>query len=228
VAAFATRLDDRPAQLDRLTDRLWRPAILTLVAALHGALLLIAAHWQTRLDSRGEESLIFLPLPSHVQSPEEETPPAAAAPRKKPSPAHDTQLVTIPAPVAPPPAEQPPANIDWNAEAARTAKQQAESAAAPRPRALDKHGAGADFDGGLAPDQGLAPEFGWDHAHTHRVEALEGGGSLLWINDRCFIVMAGMIPFPMCGIGKIPVRGDLFDHMHDLPVQQPNPANTAP
>jgi len=23
--------------------------------------------------------------------------------------------------------------------------------------------------------------------------------------------MAGVIPFPMCGIGKIPPRGDLFD-----------------
>jgi hypothetical protein len=218
------RFDDRP---ERLTARLLRPAILALVAALHGALLLIAAHWQTRLDWRGEESLIFLPLPSQVQSSEEEAPPPAVAPHKKSSPAHDTQLVTIPIPV-PPPVEQPPANIDWNAEAALTAKQQARSAAAPRPRALDKHGAGTGFDGGLAPDQGMAPEFGWDRAHTHRIEALEGGGSLLWINDRCFIVMAGLIPFPMCGIGKIPVRGDLFDHMHDSPAQEPNANNTAP
>ncbi len=197
-----------------------------MVAALHGALLLLAAHWQTRLDSRGEESLIFLPLPSHVQSPEE-APPPAVVPHKKTPPAHDTQLVTVPAPV-PPPVEQPPANIDWNAQAALTAKEQARSAAAPPPRALDKHGTGTDFDGGLAPEQRMPPEFGWDHAHTHRIEALEGGGSLLWINDRCFIVMAGLIPFPMCGIGKIPVRGDLFDHMHDLPAQEPVPNNTAP
>jgi hypothetical protein len=216
------RLDDRP---DRLTARLLRPAILALVAALHGALLLIAAQWQTRLHLRGEQSLIFLPLPSHVQF-HEETP--RLAPHKKSSPAHDTQLVTIPAPVQPPPVERPPANIDWNSEAALTAKQQAQSAAAPPPRALDKHGAGADLDGGLGPDPGSTPEFGWDHAHTHRFEALEGGGSILWINDRCFIVMAGMIPFPMCGIGKIPVRGDLFDHMHDLPAPEPNANNTAP
>jgi hypothetical protein len=128
----------------------------------------------------------------------------------------------------PPPSEQPPARIDWNAEAALTARQQAQSAAAPGPRALDKHGTGTDLDGGLGPDQGYTPEFGWDHAHIHRVEALEGGGTILWINDRCFIVMAGMIPFPMCGIGKIPARGDLFDHMHDLPAQQPNANNTAP
>jgi hypothetical protein len=224
VAAFATRPDDRP---DRLTARLLRPAILALVATLHGALLLIAAHWQTRLHLRSEESLIFLPLPSHVQF-REEMPRPSLAPHKKSSPAHDTQLVTIPAPVQPAPVEPPPAKIDWNAEAALTARQQAQSVAAPRSRALDKHGTGTDLDGGLGPDPGSTPEFGWDHAHTHRVEALEGGGSLLWINDRCFIVMAGMIPFPMCGIGKIPVRSDLFDHMRDLPAPEPHANNTAP
>jgi hypothetical protein len=226
VTAFATHLDDRP---DRLTARLLRPTILLLVAALHTALLLVALSWQARLDLRSEGSLTFLSLPSHVQAAEDTAPPPDQ-PHKKPAPAHDTQLVTVPVPVPvePPPPEQPPAKIDWNAEAALTAKQQAQSATAPGPRALDQHGAGADFDGGLGSDPRYTPEFGWDHARTHRLEALEGGGSILWINDRCFIVLAGMIPFPMCGIGKIPVRGDLFDHMHDLPAQEPNANNTAP
>jgi hypothetical protein len=31
----------------------------------------------------------------------------------------------------------------------------------------------------------------------------------------------------MCGIGKIPPRGDLFDHMFDAQGQEPRP-NTAP
>ena len=214
---------------DGLKARLLRPTILALVVALHAALLLVALHWQTRLELRREEALIFLPLPSHMQGAEETAPPPEQ-PHKKPAPEHDTQLVTvpIPAPAEPPPSEAPPAKIDWNAEAALTARQQAQSAAAPGPRALDKHGAGTDLDGGLGFDPGSAPEFGWDHARTHRVEALEGGGSILWINDRCFIVLAGMIPFPMCGVGKIPVRGDLFDHMHDLPAQLPNANNTAP
>jgi hypothetical protein len=46
------------------------------------------------------------------------------------------------------------------------------------------------------------------------VEPIEGGGLLIHINDRCVVVL---IPFPLafCGIGKIPVRGDLFDHMHE-------------
>jgi hypothetical protein len=224
VAAFARSLHERP---ERTATRLLRPTILALVAALHAALLLMASHWQTRLDLRTEESLIFLPLLARVQPAEEALPPPTL-PRKKPAPAHDTQLIVVPAPAEPPPAEQKPAIVDWNAEAAQTAKQRAQAADAPQPRALDKHGAGLDFDGGLGPDEAGKPEFGWDHARTHRVEAMEGGGSILWINDRCFVVMYGMIPFPMCGIGKIPVRGDLFDHLGESRGQEPNANNTAP
>jgi hypothetical protein len=202
---------------------------LFIVAALHAALLLIASRWQARLNLRTEESLVFLSLPANVRVVAEEASAPPSTPRKQPAPSHDTQLVVVPtAAEPPPPPEEKPAIVDWNAEARLTAKQHAQSAAAPQPRALDKHGAGTDFDGGLGFDQGSAPEFGWDHAHTHRVEALEGGGTLLWINDRCFIVMAGMIPFPMCGIGKIPARGDLFDHMRDPKEPAPNANNTAP
>jgi hypothetical protein len=35
-------------------------------------------------------------------------------------------------------------------------------------------------------------------------------------------------PLPFCGIGKIPVRGDLFDHMRDTPQADANSRNTAP
>jgi hypothetical protein len=224
VAAFAISLHERP---ERTAARLLRFTILVLVAALHAALLLIASRWQTRLDLRTEESLIFLPLTAHVQPAEEASPPPGL-PRKRAAPAHDTQLVIVPTPAEPLPAEHKPAIIDWNAEAALAAKQHAQSAAAPQPRALDKHVAGADFDGGLGSDPEIAPEFGWDHARIHRVEAMAGGGSILWLNDRCFIVMYGMIPFPMCGIGKIPVRGDLFDHMRDSRKQEPNANNRAP
>jgi hypothetical protein len=224
VAAFATSLHEPP---ERRAARLLRPTILALVVALHAALLLIASRWQTRLVLRTEESLVFLPLPAHFQPAEEASPPPSS-PRKKPPPSHDTQLVAVPTPAEAPPAEQKPAIVDWNAEAALAAKQRAQSATAPQPRALDKHGAGTDFNGGIGADQGPAPEFGWDHARTHRVEAMEGGGSILWINDRCFIVMYGVIPFPICGIGKIPVRGDLFDHMRDPQGHEPNANKTAP
>ena len=224
MAAIATSLHAPP---QAGAARLRRPAILFLVAALHAALLLLASRWQTHLNVRTEQSLVFLSLPAHVQS-AVDTPSPPSLPRKKPAPTHDTQLVVVPPPAEPPPAEQKPAIVDWNAEAALTVKQREQAATGPQPRALDKRSGGMYFNGvPLAPDEGSAPEFGWDHARTHRVEALEGGGSLLWINDRCFIVMAGLIPFPMCGIGKIPVRGDLFDHMRD-PKLDPNANNTAP
>jgi hypothetical protein len=224
MAANAATLQNRS---ERAARRVLRPGILLLVFALHVALLLLASRWQTRVDLRSEESLIFLPLPSQAQAPMQ-TQPTTDAPKKRPASARATQLIAIPKDVpAPPPAETPPAPIDWNAEAAVTAKQRAQAAAAPAPRALDQHGAGLDFDGGLGPDLESKPEFGWYHARIHRVEPLEGGGSILWLNDRCFIVMAGLIPFPMCGIGKIPPRGDLFDHMRDPPAQGPTD-NTPP
>jgi hypothetical protein len=210
-------------------QRLIRPAILLLVVGLHAALLLLASRWQTRIDLRSEESLIFLPLPSYAQTPPE-TPATPEAPKKPPPPTLATQLIAIPedVPPPPPPAATPPAPIDWNAEAALTAKQQAQSESEPGPRAMDQHAAGLDFDGGLGPDLESKPEFGWYHARTHRIESLEGGGSILWLNDRCFIVMAGLIPFPMCGIGKIPPRGDLFDRMRDAAPQDPHSAVTPP
>ena len=38
--------------------------------------------------------------------------------------------------------------------------------------------------------RGVRLEFGWVFTtHTHRVEPMEGGGAILWIDDRCFIVM---------------------------------------
>jgi hypothetical protein len=47
------------------------------------------------------------------------------------------------------------------------------------------------------------------------------------MNDRCVIVLMPF-PFPFCGIGKIPVRGDLLDHMHDEPQTGTSQKNIAP
>jgi hypothetical protein len=46
------------------------------------------------------------------------------------------------------------------------------------------------------------------------VEPLPDGGFVLNITDRCAIVVL-LIPLPFCRIGTIPVRGDLFQHMHE-------------
>src|ERR1700731_3319987 len=165
-------------QSHRAASRIQRPAVLLLVAAIHAALLLVAARWVIRVDTRSEEPLVFLALPDsvRVRAPTESVP---ALQRKKPVAPHDTQLVTIPTPERQSTADTPPALIDWHAEADLAIKQRADLAMAPAPRALDKHGAGADFNGGLGPDSEGKPEFGWDRSHTRRVESLEGGGLLI-------------------------------------------------
>jgi hypothetical protein len=61
------------------------------------------------------------------------------------------------------------------------------------------------------------PQFGWSHAATHRVEEIPTGGLLINLNDRCFIAWV-IFPFPLCKVGKMPARGDLFQHMKDPPA----------
>jgi hypothetical protein len=121
-----------------------------------------------------------------------------------------------------------PSSIDWNAEAANAAENLTRSSQAHSPRALDQHSPGADLDAGLPPSASKKSEFGWDRAHTHRVETLEGGGTMIHLNDRCVIVLLGPIPFPVCGIGKIQARGDLFEHLNDAPKIEVVPRNAAP
>jgi hypothetical protein len=189
-----------------------------LVAAIHAALLLIAMRWVTRVDLRREESLAFLALPAPQQDQPLSAPPSAgplARPRKNPAPP-DTQLIRVPTPGQPASVNEPPAPIDWSAEADLAIKHHAELAMAAPPRALDRHGAGADLNGGLGPDRPRKPEFGWDHTHIHRVESIEGGGILIHMNDHC-VLLVFPLPFVACGIGKIPARGDLFEHLHDAP-----------
>jgi hypothetical protein len=200
-----------------------------MVAAIHAALLLIAMRSVTRVDLRHEESLALLVLPA----PQHDRPPGGTPssgpsdrPRKNPAAPPNTQLIRVPtpgrqasvneppAPIAPAPL--PPALIDWSAEADWAIKQHAELAMAAPPRALDRHGAGADLNGGLGPDRPRKPEFGWDHSHTHRVESLEGGGILIHMNEHCVLVLFPL-PFVGCGIGKIQARGDLFEHLRDAP-----------
>jgi hypothetical protein len=37
------------------------------------------------------------------------------------------------------------------------------------------------------------------------------------INDHCAIALLWIMPFFGCSLGKIPTRGDLFEHTHDVP-----------
>jgi hypothetical protein len=58
-----------------------------------------------------------------------------------------------------------------------------------------------------------APAFGWDYAHTHRIVPLPHGGMIINLSDHCFINV--WVPIALCLLGKLPVNGHLFDHLHD-------------
>jgi hypothetical protein len=200
-----------------------RWAIFGVIAAVHGALLLLALHWVVRTGARSEEPWVFLVLPDRSAT----SPPAPAEsvpPKKKPAATPGSRPIPNPAPAQPPEARSP--RIDWNAEADLTVKRQAELAEAPQPRALDQHGAGIDLNGGLGPDHRKKPEFAWDRKHTQRVEVVPGA-VIVRVSDHCILVFFPY-PFAFCGIGKIPVRGDLLDHMRDEPQADFNQKNIAP
>jgi len=58
------------------------------------------------------------------------------------------------------------------------------------------------------------PQFAWNYAATHRIEAIPEGGMLVHLNDNCVLIIFPL-PFIGCGIGKRPANGDLFEHRHD-------------
>jgi hypothetical protein len=99
-----------------------------------------------------------------------------------------------------------PIAIDWVKEAERVA--------ADRGASGRSAGEGTRSGTELAPVVAHQP-FGWDFAHTHRIESLPDGGLLVNLSDRCSLV----VKFPMllggCRIGKIESRGDLFARMQD-------------
>jgi hypothetical protein len=58
------------------------------------------------------------------------------------------------------------------------------------------------------------PQFAWNYAATHRIEALPEGGMLIHLSDSCVLLL---FPLPLvgCGIGKQPANGSLFEHMYE-------------
>lgn len=53
------------------------------------------------------------------------------------------------------------------------------------------------------------PEFAWDYAATHPIEAIPGGGILVHLGDNCVLILFPL-PFVGCAIGKREANGDLF------------------
>ena len=116
-------------------------------------------------------------------------PPARAAGPTAPAPAQDHGTRPL---------------VDWQAELARAAAEAAANAAHMKPK---------DFRYPQAETPAAAmPEFGWDYAHTHRVQTPAGGGLLVNLNDECALVFVPL-PFVFCKLGRKPANGDLFRRM---------------
>jgi hypothetical protein len=117
------------------------------------------------------------------------------------------ELLRSPARKAPsaenPPAETPPA-VDWVGEIAAQAARTTTSTT----RQFKDFG----FPRSGEPASARAPEFGWDYAHTHRVESLPGGGIVINLNDNCVLLLFPL-PFAACAVGKKPANWELFKDM---------------
>lgn len=135
-----------------------------------------------------------------------EGPGRLAAPREVPPPAGLIEPITPPR--TPGPGHAP---VDW--QQAMQGEVRAEESLS-RKRKLH-------FGFPHAPPAGPAApsDFGWDYAHTHRVEALPEGGLLINVTDRCALVVYVLL-IPVCKIGRMPADGRLFDHMQERRDEQ--------
>jgi hypothetical protein len=181
-----------------------------MVLGAHLALvwLLLSSHHLLVKSSPGSLQLVWIPraAPSEVALAPKET----IQESRKAIPHHRVDLTSGSPSIAAPPKEE--ANAihpipDWSQELQQAAK----DAVA---KELQKKKHEADF-AHVFPAQPRKPEqFVWNYAATHRVEAIPQGGILIHLGDHCVLVL---IPLPIvgCGIGKIPVNGDLFEHTQD-------------
>ncbi len=194
------------------------PRVLFLadvVAAHAGALLVLLAETRTRLV-RGETEaspLLVMLFEPRAQAPTVSAGRAASLPASRYRPPA-AAAIDVPAPAMPATAGAP---IDWAGEA---------SAAAARRIEADEQGtrqarALAPKPSSMFAARPKRHEFPWDYANTHQVEPLGGLATAVRLNDQCAIVLFVIIPFAGgCALEKPPVRGDLFEHMHD-----PDPAS---
>ncbi len=193
---------------------------LAVVAGAHAlALWLFLALTRTQAIPGAPDAgaLVLLLLPE--QGRQSVTAPPSERTRQPLPPVLPLEPARTPGSTAPAPGA-PSTAIDWAAEATGAAsrwvaRDEAKGRAA---RAFGVPPASAIF----APAPARTPGLAWNHARTHRVEALPGGVTVFHINDHCAIAFFWIMPFFGCSLGKIPTRGDLFEHMHD-PRDPPRP-----
>lgn len=133
------------------------------------------------------------------------SPPLEVAPPRLPeaSPLEST----APRLIAPPSSSDAPLppSIDWRRAAEEAARDHALAAEANRPKEDERS----------APKP--QPDFHWSHSSVDRIEPMENGGFVVWINDKCGVAIS-LMAMPFCQFGKKAARGDLFEHMDDAPT----------
>lgn len=175
-----------------------RLLIFALTVLIHAGLFALLASKRSSPIEENEELrtvLVFLRDAPKTSRTREATP---LAPGDLPRPLPPE--LTAPRPIAPPATNETPVPpiIDWQREAEEAARKQALEAPAP----------------GEAGKPKPKHEFAWSHSSTHRIEPMENGGFIVWINDNCGVAI-GIMAMPFCKLGKKPPRGDLFEHMND-------------
>jgi len=194
-------------------------AAFVVVALLHVVLVLHVAltRWPGLRTAQ-------VPFVTHVFFIEEAPPSAEEFAPPSPTVRRSAPPVRT-APITPqsePQTNEPPSDsprIDWAREAELSASRQLQ-------KDEEAQRLAAPFSHDFSAQRPLHParQFRWSRAHTNRVQPLEAGGTLIWLNERCALVFAGAV-IPVCAIGKIPVHGDLFEHMNDPPAlaEAPSP-----
>ncbi|HEV2701644.1 MAG TPA: hypothetical protein VGV09_08445 [Steroidobacteraceae bacterium] len=113
------------------------------------------------------------------------------------------------------PGTTPPASIDWAREA--------EIAAADRlSMDLETSRQGAALSRWRqkvmpAARQAAKSTFAWDPSRTQRVVTTIPG-LVVNLSDRCALLISVMAIMGGCKVGQMPIHGDLFAHMSDVPM----------
>src|SRR5205814_8425484 len=189
------------------------PALAVVVGAHALALAFLLELTRTHPTGRSaEESLTLVALlpAARPQSPESPGGILPGLARRERDVAPPSETLALPS--EPPTPETRSSAIDWAVEgadaAARVARGEDNSHSA---RAFGVPPPSAMFD----PAPVRRPALAWNHARTHRVEALPGGVTVFNLNDHCAVALLWVVPFFACTLDKIPPRGDLLDHMRE-------------
>jgi hypothetical protein len=215
-----------------------RYVALAAVIGLHVLLLLIAQRISTTasFDLAADKALVWLRLdrPLETPRPEETTKQKEIAARTPPARRQSPAPAETPPPTEPPPTiSAPPRQIDWRANAARSAERTVEAAGQERYRTFGPRKE-------PAPGEPHAPSaFGEPPKHKYGDIDEEGGDPVVYMNENCYTELDKRVqtardwvngnpgqfapPQILCKFSGSTVDGKMFEHIkkrEEPPVPQ--------